>query len=187
MQYILTIDSGNTNIKWGIFECGILVKNNRIHLQQANLLQAKFGDLPKPDFVIISHVASDQVKDAIVKSLSIWDVEVFWLHSSKKLCGVKNGYVNSQQLGSDRWASLIAAWHKIKQSCLIINAGTAVTVDALSDSGEHLGGIILPGIHLMHSSLTQNTQLPHNAIAGEFKSEFPLNTFDAIKTGIFFA
>jgi type III pantothenate kinase len=96
-------------------------------------------------------------------------------------CGVRNGYSNVSRLGSDRWAALIAAWHLIGGSCLVVNSGTATTVDALSGKGEFTGGLILPGVELMQRSLcTATAQL--QAGQGEYAA-FPRNTADALFSG----
>jgi len=95
---------------------------------------------------------------------------------------VSNSYEDPGRLGSDRWAALIAAWQRYGSACLVVNCGTATTVDAISDKGEFLGGLILPGITLMQQSLTHNTaQL--QAQAGRVQN-FPRNTEDAIHSGI---
>jgi type III pantothenate kinase len=97
-------------------------------------------------------------------------------------CGVRNGYQQPEQLGSDRWAALIAAWQYVQGACLVVNCGTATTVDALSAKGEFLGGLILPGVSLMQRSLATNTaQLIEES--GSLQ-DFPRNTADAIHSGM---
>ena len=97
-------------------------------------------------------------------------------------CGVRNGYEQPERLGSDRWAALIAAWRHVRGACLVVNCGTATTIDALSAQGEFLGGLILPGVSLMQHSLATNTaQL--DAEQGVLR-DFPRNTADAIHSGI---
>lgn len=68
---------------------------------------------------------------------------------------------------------------------MVVNAGTATTVDALSADGIFLGGFILPGLTLMTAALVQGTaQLPHHR--GQF-TELPLNTVDAMSSGAILA
>jgi len=94
---------------------------------------------------------------------------------------VRNGYSNPSQLGSDRWAALIAAWHLVRGSCLVVNCGTATTVDALSATGEFIGGLILPGVELMQRSLNDATARLKPG-KGSYQA-FPLNTADALSSG----
>jgi type III pantothenate kinase len=85
-------------------------------------------------------------------------------------------------LGSDRWAALIAAWQHVQGACLVVNCGTATTVDALSPQGEFMGGLILPGVSLMRQSLLGGAaQLDE---ANGRVCDFPLNTADAIHNGV---
>jgi type III pantothenate kinase len=94
---------------------------------------------------------------------------------------VKNLYESPEQLGSDRWASLIAARALFKGLCVVVNAGTATTVDVLSAEGAFLGGLILPGVELMRFVLHEHTgRLPIQE--GNFVRT-PRNTLDAIESG----
>jgi len=94
---------------------------------------------------------------------------------------VRNAYTTASQLGSDRWAALISAWDIVKGKCLVVNSGTATTIDTLSEHGEFVGGLILPGLELMQRSLSDATdQL--NSTQGEYAT-YPLNTADAVYSG----
>jgi len=87
----------------------------------------------------------------------------------------------SEQLGPDRWAALVAARALHTGACLVVNAGTATTVDRLSADGEFTGGVILPGVELMRFVLHEHTgRLPIQE--GRLR-EAPRNTADAIETG----
>ena len=83
--------------------------------------------------------------------------------------------------------SLIAAWRRstatdlFPPACVVVNAGTAVTVDALDAAGVFRGGLILPGLRLMLQALAENTSAL-KASPGEFR-EFPDNTADALYSG----
>lgn len=182
MTTILAIDSGNTFVKWGLFNDDQWIIQNSAHHSDITDLKSKFHFLSKPDIIIISHVGRQETIEEISKSISCWPIKPFLHRSNPFSCGVLNAYSNPDQLGNDRWASLIAAWNIELKGCLVVSAGTAVTVDALSDDGEFLGGIILPGIHLMHKSLLSHTQLNCDNFGGY--ENFPVNTKDAIYSGI---
>jgi len=110
-----------------------------------------------------------------------WPAEPEFSIARTAQCGVRNGYARAQQLGSDRWAALIGAWHQVRGACLVVNCGTATTVDALSDDGVFIGGLILPGAALMQRSLHDNAALLQSA-QGTLR-DFPLNAADAIRSG----
>ena len=61
--------------------------------------------------------------------------------------GVRNGYQQPEQLGVDRWLALIAAAEIVNGDALVIDAGSAITLDLLRADGQHLGGAILPGFN----------------------------------------
>jgi len=79
--------------------------------------------------------------------------------------GVTNAYDQPERLGVDRWLSLIAAWHLIKGPVVVVDCGTAVTMDVIDGTGRHLGGHILPGVGLAHRCLMAHTRLDVDLIA----------------------
>ncbi|HEU4709401.1 MAG TPA: type III pantothenate kinase, partial [Methylophilaceae bacterium] len=113
-------------------------------------------------------------------------ISAHWVKASPKACGVTNSYQFPDRLGSDRWAALIAAWQQYQEPCVVVNAGTALTVDALGVSQEDgggifLGGLIVPGLRLMEASLVAETaDISH--VSGGLQL-FPTSTGDAIYTG----
>lgn len=182
MSYLLAIDSGNSYVKWGLYANHQWLKKDKVCYTNIFSLKREFAHLPEPSEIIISHVARDNTRDQLDTLISIWPVKPHWIVSQVFQCHVSNGYLNPAQLGSDRWAALIAAWKIQGHACLVINVGTAMTIDTLSDSGEFLGGIIMPGTHLIRSSLLSGTQLI-NTEMGNYR-EFPQNTDDGIRSGV---
>ena len=180
---LLAIDSGNTAIKWGLHdglrwvEKGSILQSERIMLRQV-LLQ-----LPSVSNIIVSNVAGSSVSNDLRELLGNWRVRQQWITAQVKQCGVYNHYVFPGQLGADRWAALIAAWHHLKRECLVVNIGTAMTVDILSDTAEFRGGIILPGPKLMQQALVDQTNGIRTEGCGKFQS-FPNNTGDAVFSGM---
>jgi type III pantothenate kinase len=74
-------------------------------------------------------------------------------------CGLVNGYRDPGQLGVDRWLAMIAAYNQSPRDAVVVDCGTAVTIDVVDAQGRHLGGEIIPGISAMTSSLIQTTRL----------------------------
>ena len=116
-----------------------------------------------------------------------------WQKSAAKACGVINAYTEPEQLGVDRWMALIAARARYpNQSCIVVDAGTAITVDLIDASGQHRGGVILPGAKSMVDTLDRAEQLFPGAdrnLHELAKSTHALtrNTQDAMLAGIIFA
>ena len=196
---VLAIDIGNTRIKWGLWEQpagkrgeqreggregGIWTRLGALTHDESDALQAVFAALPAPQRIAISNVAGIGVAQRIEQSCSGFGVPLTWARPQAEQCGVINRY-DTAQLGADRWAALLGAWHRQHGACLVVGAGTATTADLLSARGEFRGGIILPGLALMKRSLVENTaRLPF--ADGAWTAE-PRNTADAIESGVLHA
>lgn len=182
MSYILAIDSGNSYIKWGLSSNNCWLKRGNTYFEEVSHLEIEFIILPEPTLIIVSHVGREITRKRLCDLLSRWSVKIIWLKSDFSLCGVSNSYSNPSQLGSDRWAALVAAWHIYRDACLVIIVGTAVTIDVLSKYGRFLGGIILPSKDLMLQSLHAGTQL--NGTEFGIYEDFPVSTNNAMQTGV---
>lgn len=181
----LLIDAGNTRIKWAQSAGESWTDLPAVPVAQVHTLAASIATLPEMDEVWVSNVAGEHVAEQIRSACAARAWSARFIQAQAQQCGVKNRYAIPEQLGCDRWAALIAAWHHCGRAALVVNCGTATTIDTLSDSGEFIGGLILPGIALMQDVLSQNTAgLPSRvrSPAGEYAA-FPLNTNDAIHSG----
>jgi type III pantothenate kinase len=178
---VLAIDAGNTRIKWGWFAEGCWVDQSWMAGAQVDQLGAVLTARSSPDKIVISNVAGGAVGERIGAALKPFSVQPQWIKGEARRCGVTSGYSDPAQLGSDRWAALIGAWHLFHGPCVVISAGTTLTVDALSGEGVFLGGFIVPGLELMRAALARNTaQLKLQD--GRF-TYFPDCTADAIASG----
>lgn len=178
---MLLIDAGNSRVKWAMVEGGMWLQQNVLENTHAPALSVAFAELPSPDRILISNVAGESMAQLLSVACAAWQCPIEFIVAQVRQCGVRNSYEHPAQLGSDRWAALIAAWHQERASCLVVNCGTATTVDALSAEGEFLGGLILPGVDMMQSSLAAGAaQLVQ--IEGVWR-EFPRNTADATFSG----
>lgn len=182
---ILVIDAGNSRVKWGWHDGRGWASIATVPLiefaassDHVNPFSVTHAD---PERIIISNVAGEGAHHLLVNWTSVFDTEPIWLHAEAARCGVSNRYEPPEQLGPDRWAALIAARALHNGPCLVVNAGTATTVDMLTGEGVFLGGAILPGVELMRFVLHEHTgRLP---IQEGTWQEAPRNTFDAIETG----
>ncbi len=175
----LLIDAGNTNIKLASVTGGDW--SEVTSLPSGRVRDLDLGQFIDAGQAWASNVAGDEVAMQISRACKERGIPLHFVEALPMQCGVRNGYDVPVQLGSDRWASMIAAWHLVKKPCLVVSCGTATTVDALSDGGEFLGGLILPGIELMQKSLIDATALPEPAQGRH--AGFPRNTADAILSG----
>jgi type III pantothenate kinase len=178
---VLAIDSGNTRIKWGVHDGGVWSAQGAIPTaESATLFEALRSSLPA-DKAIASNVAGTEVRSRIEAACKRAEVGITFIRSERRQLGVENGYRDPGQLGSDRWAALVAAHAVIPGHKLVVNAGTALTIDALTAEGRFLGGLIVPGPALMRRSLERGTaglRLTEGTL-----QEFPESTPDAITSG----
>jgi len=186
---MLLFDAGNSRCKWAWVENGSWLRQG-VHENTDEAawqeLKNTFALLASPKKILVSNVAGTAMAQRLRVVCAGWTCPLVFIKAQAEQCGVRNNYEQASQLGSDRWAALIAAWHHVRQACLVVNCGTATTVDALSATGEFLGGLILPGMELMQRSLLSNTaQLGRENIGSESGAlhDFPRNTNDAIMSG----
>lgn len=182
---MLLFDVGNSRCKWARVENGRWQNEgafNNSDTASWQKLMETFAGQAAPQRMLVSNVAGAAVEKRLRELGAICSLVPEFIVARAEQCGVYNAYEQPSQLGSDRWAALIAAWRHVGSACLVVNCGTATTVDALSGQGEFLGGLIFPGMELMQRSLLQNTaQLGMEM--GEPRS-FPRNTADAIVSGV---
>jgi type III pantothenate kinase len=157
----ILVDIGNSRIKWALQSANELTNMQALPYQQSNLaelLTKAWGNLPKPKQVLIANVAGSQVKAICQAWLQQkWGIEGYFVSSEQRKFSVDNAYHQPEKLGVDRWLSLLAAYMSLKKAVCIIDCGTSITVDVVNSQGQHLGGLIAPGLTLMRKALAQGT------------------------------
>lgn len=157
----LLLDIGNSRIKWGVLDDGEIHRTGHIAHDRIGDkgLAALTSKLPRGvDAVFASNVAGTSFATRLSGVIGMHcNVDVHFARSEKAACGVTNSYRQPRRLGVDRWVAMIGAWAEFGRVCLVVDAGTAVTIDALDGSGRHLGGQIIPGVGLMAASLAART------------------------------
>lgn len=162
---ILELDMGNTRIKWRLLgEAGLVVQFGcASNMGQLLLVLQKAGWRIRACRVCA--VRSVFSRKAEYSSLlkTVVQGQVLFAESSASLAGVTNAYPEPKQLGIDRWLAMVAGYQRLSAACVVIDAGTALTVDYVQDDGKHLGGMIAPGVTLLARSLGAATGLPVGA------------------------
>ncbi|MBS1170826.1 MAG: transcriptional activator, Baf family protein [Burkholderiaceae bacterium] len=184
---LLLVDAGNTMIKWAIAgnSPGDWRANGTVALADIAQLETEWraGAISR---ALISNVAGKARRSQLEKLLvGLPAGSIEWFASAPELAGVRNGYRNPAQLGCDRFAAMIGAHGMFPgQPLIVATCGTATTIDAVTADGLFVGGMILPGLGLMASSLARNTaNLPQVAQDSLQFTPFASNTNDAIASG----
>ena len=170
----LLIDAGNSHLKWA------MLSDDEISGDKALSEQISIShqyELPIEVFekivtankdghaIIMVSVLGGTFSRAAKKIALEQQMEFIEVTSEKELSNIKNGYKDPTKLGADRFVGIISAYHmhntstNDKHACIIIDSGTATTIDAVDKNGKHLGGVILPGLNLCSDSLLENTEL----------------------------
>lgn len=157
----LLVDLGNSRLKWAQYAAGLWHSDAASLDSEKNiesLFDKAWGKIAKPQRVIVCSVSSPERSNALERWIQTrWSVTPHISLPQAEQLGVKNLYRNPQQLGADRWAALIGARGLTASAACVVDAGTAVTVEALSTKGEFLGGAIFPGLQLLRDSLARGT------------------------------
>ncbi len=169
----LLIDCGNTYLKWCLLDGENLTEQQSIKHKDASVLEV-YKDLldnqtQQCDSLVIVSVLGEVFIAGAQKLAEDAGLSFIEAHSQQKLGNITNGYHQVGNLGSDRMLAMIGAYQlvnksgdgsdKNQQACIVIDSGTATTIDAVDKTGQHLGGVIFPGFELSLHSLSANTEL----------------------------
>ena len=155
----LLFDAGNTRLKWALVDSNDrIVEQGGVFYQ--NLKEDSFYSIKSSELsrVYVSSVAGEEKND-LISSLSekVFGVQPKYARVKGSALGMANHYRDIDRLGVDRWVAAMGVVGRVGINRIIVDAGTAVTIDAVSKKNEFLGGVILPGRDLMHRSLTGQT------------------------------
>lgn len=188
----LLLDVGNSRIKWGVLDNGEIRRTG--HISQDRIrdkgLQVLTTRLPRHvDEVFVSNVAGTSFATRLSGVVGMHcECDVRFARPQKQGWGVRNSYTQPRRMGVDRWVAMVGAFAELKRSCLVVDVGTAITLDAIDSGGIHLGGQIIPGIALMANSLASSTSdipsvRPLPSRKGTSMQMFARNTAAAVREG----
>jgi type III pantothenate kinase len=156
----LLLDLGNTRLKWKFLNenvCAALT-----HSDEADAWQPLW-QLAKPDHILLASVQAKRATELVSLIKHHWAIEPTRVQTPARFQLADgrvwtNAYAEPAKLGVDRFLAMIAAMQLFGPKRLCVSmVGTAQTIDVIEADGQHLGGLILPGPHLMRTSLHENT------------------------------
>jgi len=187
----LLVDVGNTRVKLAVLEknaprlvAAVPTHDAALMRQALDEQLANLGAIESAWGVCVGHLAvAQEVQAALPPNLILR-----WVQSTAKAAGVINRYPEPHLLGADRWVGVIGLTRHFQfdggecASAVLVNFGTATTIDTLGPDKVFRGGLILPGVAMMQSALAQGTaRLPQ--ASGEVVDN-PISTASAIASGI---
>ena len=188
----LLVDIGNSRIKWSTLSADTLsAQSARSYQNNVTAICETLFQQKSLTHVILIHVLGKPFDNEINAIAKQYSVKLLIVHSELQAYGIKTTYKQPEKLGVDRFVAMIAA-HQLnkeysnKQHCLIIDCGTAVTIDAIDATGKHIGGVILPGLHLCQDSLinkAHNLRQIKQELATVELNIFATTTAQGVKSG----
>lgn len=190
---MLLLDIGNTNLKYAVYEHGELSDiQSQPHAQDFNAcLSSMVEQWPAVEKIWVANVAGEPAIKALTACLNHRGmVQPQFVTVMREQCGIKNAYQPLNQLGVDRWLTVLAARSVCPQgNVIVIDIGTAVKVEALNQNNQFLGGAIAPGFQLMRDSLVMRAPGIHDNVQ---VSDIPShaigdNTSKCVNAGVYYA
>lgn len=183
----LLVDIGNSRVKWTTMDNNGLEESHSFDRNKSGIkasLNKEWKTLSDIESIYVANVAGEKIATQLTEwTEKQWKLTPKFIQAEKKHFGVINAYDEPEKLGVDRWLSLISARQHARLAQCIIDCGTAITIDIVTKTGQHQGGMIIPGVSIMKSSLINNTDaLTTDTDQQEFKT-LATNTYSAIHTG----
>ncbi|WP_203301823.1 type III pantothenate kinase [Marinobacter sediminum] len=153
----LLVDAGNSRLKWRLAQAGQIVAQGVGKLDDANPMPGLEANSREITGVAVSTVAAEDKRlglQAFLERQTEAPVRFYW--SEPERGELVNAYNDYPKMGADRWHAMYGAWSLYRQGVAVVDAGSAVTVDYVDGSGQHLGGFILPGLQMMLRSLKKD-------------------------------
>jgi len=193
---LLAIDIGNTNIVFGLYQAKKLITHWRLATQAERTADeygviisqligyAGFG-CPQISAIAVSCVVPPMPRMTQALGQTFFNIDPLIVGP-----GIKTGmpilYENPKDVGADRIVNGIAAYEKYCNACIIVDFGTATTIDLISKKGDYIGGAIAPGLSISLEALIQRaSKLPRVEIVKP-KEVIGRNTIHSIQAGIFY-
>ena len=186
---ILVVHVGGSRMKWALAgPRGWMAQGVTPNAEIGTLALREWQNLPRPARAIGLNVAGEAARVGTEAQTTRWRVGIEWVVPTTEAGGVVNRYGDPSQLSPARWASLVASRRRALAAgsspppCVVVNAGTQISADALDADGVFRGGIVLPGPRAMLAALG-GAAAPGRAPSGRWHP-FPVTNADAAATGV---
>lgn len=194
---ILALDVGNTQLFGGLFDdetltirfrkpSGPPTSSDELGLFLRSVIRENGGDPTRVTEIACCSVVPDVLYSVRSCCRKYFGLDPFVLGAGAKT-GLRIRYRNPVELGADRVANAIAAAHlHPNRNLVVVDFGTATTIDVVTAAREHLGGVILPGLRIQMEALERNTaRLPNVEIVAGIDL-IGRSTIECIQSGLYF-
>lgn len=162
----LLIDLGNTRLKWAVTGDGQRLGEVQAAVHGGDPAPAVARiDAPGVHEVLIASVGDAPLNAALGDALrERFGCEPKFVATRRDCAGLRIAYDDPSRLGVDRWLAMLGVWRTVRGAFCVVSAGTALTFDAVDADGNHLGGLIAPGVTTMAESVLGRTRFPAAAL-----------------------
>ena len=154
-RMILELDLGNSRLKARLLVDGQIV--DAFSAGYDEYYEQIFAGLDTPGEIRVASVVPARDAGLIDWCRQHWQLDPWFAQVTKACAGVINGYDDVSQMGVDRWLAMVVAYDDCHSASLVVDSGSALTVDMVKADGQHLGGYIVPGLALMGDALFRDT------------------------------
>ncbi len=193
---LLAVDVGNTNTVLGVFRDADLIANWRLTTARDQTVD-EYGILTR-DLFTIAKLDPDEIRGVIISSVvpplnsTLEGMAERYFHTKALFVepGVRTGmpvhYDNPQEVGADRIVNSIAAFAKYGGPCIVVDFGTAINFDVVSERGEYLGGALAPGIGISAEALFARAARLSRVEIRDPGKIIGTNTVHSMQAGLFY-
>lgn len=193
---LLAVDVGNTNTVLGVFRGSELIANWRLTTARDQTVD-EYGILTR-DLFTIAKLDPHEIRGVIISSVvpplnsTLAGMAEQYFHTKALFVepGIRTGmpvhYDNPQEVGADRIVNSIAAFAKYGGPCIVVDFGTAINFDVVSEHGEYLGGALAPGIGISAEALFSRAARLWRVEIRDPGKVIGTNTAHSMQSGLFY-
>jgi type III pantothenate kinase len=195
---LLVVDVGNTQTHFGVFDVGAETVAEQWRFATVRESTADELGATLSNLLVLRGLALADIGRSIVSS-TVPQLDDQWMVMAERYLGhemltvgpsLKTGMPiridNPHEVGADRLVNAVAAYARVRSACVVVDFGTAITYDVVSNQGEYLGGVITPGIEISLDALSERAaKLPRVELT-EPRAVIGRSTVEAIRSGVTF-
>ena len=181
----LQIDIGNSAAKWRLVDSVVVLQRGQEDLPRLQHSPEFLAVLRAADTIWVSCVAGEHLEQTLRSLAAAENKPTVHFARSTDRCGdLKNGYLEPEKIGVDRWLAMVGACAIAEGPLCVADVGSALTIDLIDATKTHIGGYILPGPRMMEQSLESGTARVRYDAGSGMQLRPGRTTADAVQHGI---
>ena len=183
---VLQLDVGNSAAKWRLVSEDEVLARGAAGLDEIARLPEALPAAISPSAIWVSSVASAAVNTQLHEAFKAsFGVLPWFAETQAKTGSLVNSYAEPGRMGIDRWLAMLGAQARFPaRALLVVDVGSAMTIDLVAEDGRHEGGYIIPGPRLMERALLLDTDRVRFDEDIDYGLEPGRSTAEAVRHGI---